>query len=128
MVAFLSPDMLPSTYHFRGLTGALSSSSRQMASVAMVTMFCPAASPVVNSRIRCTILPLMVLFTSISRQCFDVRETIPCRESTRSSIQDRKRPASIMFAKSKHGARDTASVRQNTAAPPAWLTTAAPRL
>jgi hypothetical protein len=39
MVAFLSPDMLPSTYQCTGFSGDFSTRYSQMAFVAMVTMF-----------------------------------------------------------------------------------------
>ena len=49
VVAFLSPDMFASTNQYRGRTGLRSTMSRQIASVAIVTMFWPEASPVMNS-------------------------------------------------------------------------------
>ena len=68
MVAFLSPDMFPSTYHRAGLMGDSSTSFRQMASVAIVTMFCPAASPVVYSKEKKSSFPKRTVLTSTSLQ------------------------------------------------------------
>ncbi|MNE19337.1 hypothetical protein D3C81_1048350 [compost metagenome] len=45
-VAFLSPELFPSINQCVGLTGQSSTIKRQMASVQMVTIFCPAASAV----------------------------------------------------------------------------------
>jgi hypothetical protein len=51
-VARLSPDSTDSTSQFTGACGIRGSSAAQTACVASVTMFWPAASPVVYSSIR----------------------------------------------------------------------------
>ena len=107
--AFLSPEKFPSMYQRSISTGQSWEIASHNALVAMVTMFCPDASPVVYRQIRKTMLLSMIGSTEISLPCRVVLSATDFNRSTFPTTHSTNNPAFNMLSNRKAGVRMTPS-------------------